>query len=410
MKRILALAAFSCLMYTVYAGGFQVYLQGTRQSGMGLTGVGLPLDAASLSLNPGAVALLPDRNAVMLGGHLIYAATAYREPNPGTYTAATVNNPGTPFNAYAMYSFGAEKQYTAGLAVYTPYGSGTRWPDDWMGRFTIQEASLKTIYIQPTFSVRIGDKLGFGAGPIIATGSFMMRKALPLNSQDGSEGSVVLNGGAKGYGFNAGAEYQITNEIFVGLDYRSALKAIVADGSADFTVPTSLGSLFPDTKFSTGLTMPAMTSLGLGYRNANGLSLAADVNFVGWNVYDSLVIDFTDNTSSLSDLHSARNYQNSVALRFGGAYEVGSNIEVRGGAFYDFTPIPTGYLTPETPDSDKLGVTLGLGLKFGKGFGADLSLLYIEGAMRDDINLETNFGGTFKTRALLPGFSISYTW
>ena len=39
----------------LYAGGFQLNLQGSRQLGMGHTGTGLVYDAATLFFNPGGM-------------------------------------------------------------------------------------------------------------------------------------------------------------------------------------------------------------------------------------------------------------------------------------------------------------------------------------------------------------------
>jgi hypothetical protein len=34
--------------------------------------------------------------------------------------------------------------------------------------------------------------------------------------------------------------------------------------------------------------------------------------------------------------------------------------------------------------------------------------MWVEGAQRYDINAETNFGGTFKGRAFIPGIGVTY--
>jgi hypothetical protein len=40
----------------------------------------------------------------------------------------------------------------------------------------------------------------------------------------------------------------------------------------------------------------------------------------------------------------------------------------------------------------------------------DASLLYIEGMKRTDTNLETDFGGTFKSKAVVPGVSLEWNF
>jgi long-chain fatty acid transport protein len=72
------------------------------------------------------------------------------------------------------------------------------------------------------------------------------------------------------------------------------------------------------------------------------------------------------------------------------------------------SPVKAGYLTPETPDANKLGVTAGATFNVTKLISVDASLLYIEGMKRTDTNLETGFGGTYKSKAVVPGISLQW--
>jgi long-chain fatty acid transport protein len=151
----------------------------------------------------------------------------------------------------------------------------------------------------------------------------------------------------------------------------------------------------------------ATATLGGAYVLHKKHTLALDVNYVFWSVYDSLNFDFAENTDKLDDLKSGKHYQNSFIFRAGYQGELVENLYVRGGITYDMTPVQDGYLTPETPDANKLAVSAGLGYRW-KGLRMDVAFLWVEGAKRYDINLETNFGGTFKGRAFIPGLALSY--
>lgn len=133
------------------------------------------------------------------------------------------------------------------------------------------------------------------------------------------------------------------------------------------------------------------------------------MNFVGWSVYDTLSFDFADNTDKLSDIHSPRMYKDAFITRFGWQHYFFNWLTARAGILYDVTPVPDQYVTPETPDSDKLGITSGCTLKMGK-LNLDLSLIWVEGRQRTDINLETKFGGTWKSRAIIPGVGLEYSF
>jgi long-chain fatty acid transport protein len=403
---------FSFLFITttlnVFPGGFQVNLQGQKQSGMGHTGTATLLDAGSVFFNPGAVSFL-QKNSVTPGISFIIPRVVYLEAFPGVYTSQMVSQTGTPFSLYANYKRKEEDKLAFGIGIYTPFGSSAQWDDDWKGRFLIREISLKTIFIQPTLSYQVNEKLGIGAGFIYATGGFLLRRAVPVQFQDGNYGEASLEGNASGIGFNGGVFYKLTEKLNLGVSYRSNVNVTVSEGTADFNVPSSLVEHFPEgNTFSTSIKLPSVLSAGIGYQWTERTLLAFDFNYIGWSSYDTLRIDFTENTERLEDIRSPRMYKNSMIFRIGGSHRISDLLTMRAGAYIDRTPVKSGYLTPETPDADKLGLTLGLTVSPRENFKIDFSFLMVEGSERTDTNLETGFTGTYKSRALIPGIGINY--
>ena len=406
MKKICALLLLLiAINKTLYAGGFQVNLQSARQTGMAHTGTGLLKDNSLLFFNPGGVALLDSLQGINVGGSFIFPRVEFKDPG-GNYFAQPERHVGTPFHAYANFRWKKFSALHFGLAVYTPFGSRLQWPDDWKGKFLIQEINLKTIFIQPTLSYRITPKLGIGFGFVFATGSFSLRKAIPLQNKDGAYGQASLNGDAKGQGFNAGIFYQLNKQFSLGFNYRSKVKASIKQGSANFTVPASVAEFFPNTNFSTGLSLPSVSTLGIGYQMTEKIQLAFDFNYIGWSAYDSLIIDFTDNTEKLADVRSPRQYKNTFIARSGINVQLSKKLEVRSGIYYDLSPVQDGYLSPETPDSDKLGLSAGLSYTFTKWLVADAAFLYTKGRSRTDTNLETQFEANYKTSSVIPCIAL----
>jgi long-chain fatty acid transport protein len=391
-----------------FSGGFQVNLHGQKQNGMGHTGTGLLLDNASILFNPGAVSFLDSLRGIYVGASFIFPRTTYLEAYPGNYTAHIEKNTGTPITLYAVYKFKKTAKWNLGLGIYNPFGSKVEWADDWKGQFLIREIDLKTFFIQPTVSFKVTDKIGIGAGFIYATGDFTLRKGIPIQDSLGKYGEGVLNGKASGYGYNAGIYFKANDKLSIGLDYRSQVDVKVDNGSAVFTVPQSVEQYFPETTFSTQLKLPQTISLGFGYLANEKIKLALDLNYVGWKSYDSLIIDFEDNTEKLADIHSPRLYKNSFIYRIGAQFKLNSKWTGRLGTYYDSSPVKAGYLTPETPDADKLGLTAGTTFNLTKTISVDASLLYIEGMKRTDKNLETGFEGTFKSKAIVAGVALQW--
>lgn len=407
-KFILSFSLYLLSLKVLTAGGFQVNLQGQKQAGMGHAGTGLLSDNSTILFNPGAMSFLDSLRGVSLGTSLIFPRTIYLEPYPGTYTATIEHHVSTPITLYASFKIGKSDKLTAGLGVYNPFGSRLQWADDWKGQFLIREIDLKTFFIQPTLSYKVNEKLGIGVGFVYGTGDFSLRKGIPVQDSLGNYGEGNLNGKASGVGFNAGIYFKATEKFSIGIDYRSQVNVKVKEGTAEFVVPDALGQYFPATTFSTQLRLPQMATLGFGYIVNDKLKMALDINYVGWKSYDSLIIDFSQNTDKLADIHSARMYKNVFIFRIGGQYKLNDKWTVRLGSYYDMTPVQSGYFTPETPDVNKIGITSGASAKITKKINLDLSLLFIEGLKRTNTSIETGFGGTYKSRAVVPGISLEY--
>jgi long-chain fatty acid transport protein len=120
------------------------------------------------------------------------------------------------------------------------------------------------------------------------------------------------------------------------------------------------------------------------------------------------MFDYANNTSSLQDTDSPRNYKDAYAIRVGTQYMLTDKLALRLGAAFQKTPIKDGYVTPEIPDADRINLTCGLGYQFTQHLRADASFTYEYFMTRKDTNLENNMYGTYKTRIYVPGVSISY--
>ncbi|QCR24161.1 OmpP1/FadL family transporter [Pontibacter sp. SGAir0037] len=407
-RKILALLGGTLLSGMAMAGGYQVNLAGQRQIGMGHTGTGLALDNASIFFNPGAMSHLRE-NGVTIGASGIISKIAYRGVEPSGYTAMTDNPLGTPFQVYGTYAI--NDKFSAGLGVYTPFGSTVNWGNDWNGRFGLTELSLQAIFVQPTVSYQITEQLGIGVGFVYSFGGVNLQRAIPVQDQQGNYGMAELDGSASGIGFNAGIYFKPSEKFSLGLNYRSKVDMEVKDGDADFTVATGVQSRFQDTKFSATLPLPSTLTLGIGIMPTEKLTLAVDISRVGWSAYKSLRFDYDADVNGASFSENARNYKDAYIYRIGAEYNVTDVLALRAGAYLDKTPVEAGYLTPETPDADARGLSAGLGYKVTGNLSIDASFLYINKKERtDEANLSGGIAGTYKSVAYIPGIGVTYNF
>lgn len=407
MQKLVLLLFGLLAVITLYSQGFQVNFQGQKQQGMGLAGTALSEDASALFYNPGGVAFVR-KNEINAGFSPIFANTLFVDSASGE-GYRTKSPMGTPFSAYALFGFKKMESLKVGLAVYTPFGSTIQYEDAWIGRFALTKLSLKSIYFQPTVSYKINERFGFGAGFIISTGAVDLQKDIPVQFADGTYGHAELTGKALGFGYNLGLNMRIDRHFSLGLTYRSKVSMKVKEGDATFTVPESLNANFPDGPFTSSLPLPSVLTLGASYNSGKRWQFVLDINYVGWKAYDTLAFDYETNTASLVDTKSARKYKDIIAFRGGANFKATEMIAVRLGGGFGFSPVQSGYVTPESPDGNRIYGTAGLGFKFNQHFNVDLSFYYTY-IKRTDRNLETNLQGTFTTIAISPGIGLSYKW
>lgn len=390
------------------AQGFQVNLHGEKQIGMGHTGTGLLQDGASVLFNPGAVAMLPE-NYVQGGISPLFFNSAFL-PAGANQQENNKSQVATPFSVYAVWG-PKSAPWKIGLGVYTPFGGLTNWGNDWSGKYSLESLNLKAIYFQPTFSYKLSDAISIGAGFIYNHASVDLTKAIPLSSTTSPDGQAELNGHGRGYGYNAGIFIKASQQVTLGLTYRSKVNTTINGGSATFAVPNSLTTSFPSPNtFTSAIPLPATTSLGIGYYPNKQWTVAFDFQYVNWSVYKSLDFNYGQTTATLQNTHSPRNYQNAFDLRGGAEYKATPLIAIRFGGGYASTAVKDGYVTPEAPDANRVYGTVGMGYKLGKQFDLDISLEFEHLMSRTQTNLETNLSGTFKTDVTIPGLGLVYHW
>jgi long-chain fatty acid transport protein len=392
--------------FGAYAGGYQVNLVGIRYIGMGHIGTAISQDAGAIFFNPGNLGFLKNKYSFSGGASAIIAYSAFQK-SQSDYTAATESPISPPFSIFGSVKI--TDKFSAGLGIYTPFGSSVKWNKDWAGKYLIRDIKLQTILTQPTVSYKINDMFSVGAGLVIAYGKVELNKAIPVNSADMDAGNAQLTGKTTNLGFNAGIGIKPTDKLSFGISYRSKIMMNVKDGDAKFTVPSALETNFPSTTFDASIPLPSNLNLGVAYEFEK-LTLGLDVNFVQWSAYDSLIFDFKENTTSLSDSRDPKKYKNTSIVRIGGQYKINDKLTVRLGTYYDASPVHNDYMSPETPDNNGIGVSGGLSFFPIEKLSIDASFLYINKVKRTGNYDPDAFGGTYKSLAYIPGIGVNYSF
>ena len=410
MRKLLSLTLLALAGSTAFAGGYRVSIQGQKQLAMGHTGVAVVNSAEVAFFNPAGMAYLDKKFNLSVGANGLFANTKFQNSQYGW--EADTKNFGTPFSVYATYKL--NDWFTAGLAVYTPYGSAVEWGQDWEGSHLVNNIDLQAIFVQPSISVRVGEHFSVGGGPIFATGSVNFNRNVDRTTTNlGGERTdlTIESKGITAWGYTAGFMFNPTDKLRIGMNYRSEIIMEARDGDATFNDYPEFGTA-PTTKFNADLPLPAELTVGLSYKFTDKFLMAFDYNRAMWSVYKNLDVDFTNNTPTLQDSHNPRNYKNSSTYRVGMQYAANDKFTFRAGWYFDESPVQDGYFAPETPRNDSMGYTGGLTYQFNSKLGVDLSFLYLHfdevDNSYDHVSDGSSFRGTYKSVVFSPGIGITY--
>nr|WP_294933947.1 outer membrane protein transport protein [uncultured Flavobacterium sp.] len=414
MRKLLSLTLLALAGTSAFAGGYRVSLQGQKQLAMGHTGVAVVNSAEVLFFNPAGMAFLKDKFNASVGASALFSKTKFQNE---TYNwQNSTENMGTPFNIYASYKI--NNWLSAGIAVYTPYGSKVEWDQDWQGSHLVNSIDLKAIYIQPSLSLKISDEFAIGGGPIYVTGSVQFDRNLnrSLTDENGNRSDVNLEAkGITAWGYTAGFMFNPCDHMRVGVNYRSEIIMEARGGDATFNdIPAFAQGTYSNTTFDADLPLPAELTVGLSYNITKKWMVAFDYNRTMWSAYESLTVDF-DNSVPTSV--NARNYQDTNTYRVGTQYVANDKFTFRAGWYKDESPIQAGYFAPETPRNDSMGYTGGVTYQINKKLGVDASFLYLH---FDEIDASYDhytengqtipFGGTYKSNVFSPGLGLTYSF
>lgn len=432
MKKSIIAALVMTAGLAAHAEGYQINTLSAKQLGMGHAGTAMSLGAESMIFNPGSLgfsAKTLDLTASVTG----IAATAKAITGAGTFK--TSNGLSTPLAVNAAFRIYDNLQ--AGVSFFTPYGSGINWTNDWPGAILSQQVSLKTYTLQPTLSWRITPRLAIGAGLMITRGTVDLDKALVSGSSfdlvagtslgHAAAASVNLRGTSDvAFGLNAGIRYEIDRRWSAGASFRSRMGMKVTAGVASVSYANAIAEqvlesrlgLINSANFSASMPCPWVLNLGVAYKPAEGLTIAADAQLTGWKTYRQLDITFPAGLEAFNQ-HITKDYRNAWCFRMGAQYALTGRLDLRAGLMIDTSPVNSSYYNPETPGMTKIEPTIGLSFRPMERLSVDLAFMYIAGlgvndvtCPYDDLLLQRRmaFDASYRVHAFAPALGVSYSF
>jgi len=410
-SRILLITLSALLISTnIFAGGFQLNEHGAKALAMGGAFTAIANDPSAIYWNGAGLSQLTGTN-IMIGTSLIAPQSTFRGVTPDITKYRAKNLVFFPTHFFGSHAF--NDQWSVGLGFTTPFGLGTEWDENWIGKYLALKTTLMTFTVSPVVTYSPVKSISLSAGFVYSFANVEITRKSQLSTILANDAYVDLTGDDSfAYGFNAGIMFKPTDFLSIGASYHSEVKYDFK-GTAVTVGPDQLAASLPNGDITAELTTPQNIAVGIAVDVTKRLKVSADYQFVGWSSYDVLAVDFAN--PDFEDIASPRNYKDAYIVRVGAGYQMNDQINLMGGVYFDKNPVSTAYLNPTLPEADRLGLSFGIEAKLFEDLSITGSYLFIRAKQvtvtdSEEIYSEpsSKFNGTYNSNANI--FSLGFVY
>jgi len=399
---IMAIITISSL--PALAGGFRIYSQSTSSLSQGDAMVAHYEDASSMFYNPATITKA--KKSQIMYDHLVFNSSV-KFRNDDTSTRGKSETYHIP-HVHFLHKF--NDKVAAGLVTIFPYGLSREWAEDWRGRYTANKGSIETYTVNPNIAIKLLPNLSLGGGFSYMQSNVELRQRVNSSALLGGPADdidVKLDGNGDGWGYNLGVLLDITDKIHLGVSYRSQIN-VNYTGRTKFNIPSnasplSVSPFFTDQDARTDINFPAVMVFGVSTTLFDKLDLEVNADWTGWSSYDNLIVQ----NELVPKTVYRKKYKNVWTLHFGGRYRTTENILLRFGYYYDVTPVPSEYMGPMVPGTNKHGISFGGRYSFSN---TAINLGYQAILYKDRYASNVELEGTYSPIVHLFGASFEYNF
>jgi long-chain fatty acid transport protein len=396
---VLVVVALPALPSTGHAGSFRIYDQSASAAGQASAFVAQADDPSAGYYNPAGMTQLRGMQlslgATFIGGGLDFRNAAGQTAHGDLQGAVAIPPPVNFYMTANLKDIGLKFFDTTvlGLAVFNPFGTLTRWPENGPFATATTTAAFQLVAIRPSVAFKPFRDLAIGIGADIYTftglygeGHSERKFQWPGGFGIPAGTGMEINGKDTAAGFNVSMLYTALRNpdgqplVNIGLIYRSqatmhldgqllANGAAVADSRSTFVVPQIITG---------GIAVWPIRN------TAREWKLELDVDYTGWKSVRNLDASLSNGLT----LPVPLNWTNSYTIMVGTEYKWLKpqvlpewDIAARAGYWNAQKAIPDATFNPAIPDSDSHAISVGLGL-FCQGNGRFLGLIPCGGSDR----------------------------
>jgi len=403
-RGIVLIISFFLISSTVWAGGWNNTLMGTRALGIGGAFTGIADDPSAIFHNPGGLGFQENALNFSFQGFYVWPTHEYTMPTGATIQSKYDN----PLPQFFM-TYRTSEKITLGFGIYVPYaGGGVDWKKDQLG---VPLESVMGIYaITPTIAYQVSDKLSLGFNLIYYRG------ICKVNTEVGGYGplSSEETGGSLSAGL--GLMYKPTDKLSLGMSIRGPAKMKLS-GTTSINYELMKFNLDSDTSFN----LPWDLEVGLSYKITDNFLFATGFQYTMWSALDKVektiknVPGFNPvlQMPVFSDMKEEEilDFKDILILRAGLEYVFPQGVSLRAGIGLDRYASPEETLSITNIDVNKFTLIGGIGYQAGK-MQIDFVYAYAIGTERE--KTITQFGlpltEKYNLNVFILGLGVSFSY
>lgn len=304
-------------------------------------------DASTAYTNPAGMVKLPHQqvvvNALGITGTANFTGTARTPafPFPEPIVQSGVAHSGiNAFMPSFYYTAPLGNRVSAGVHFTTPFGLGTNYGStpDVITRYAATRSQVVGMDMGPSLAVKINERFSIGAG------FDALRLAFTLNNKYGPPWSFMGDSTLKnhltgwGYGWNAGALFDVTEQTRIGFSYNSLI-SIHTTGHSTVYAPNNGPALFRTSAQKTDAALPARAQLSLQHDFTTRWTGMFTAFYTNWKTFNKITMKHTQTPLGVPiSVTIPFNYHNCFDYSVGASFKATNQWLLRGGLQFMNTP------------------------------------------------------------------------
>lgn len=343
------------------AEGFALTEWSARGLGLASGMVGRADDVSAIAYNAAGITQLP--GVQVMGGMALVAPMGTLSLDTDNGKQETTTKPAVWAAPHAYASWQLNDSLWLGLGVFSRFGLGNSYDQNWTGRYNLYSVNLQTVSAVPTLAWKINDILSVSAGLEIMNVNLTTEQKLTspvIAALRAGDQDIEVQASGWGVGGHFGLHARLNDEWSVGLAYKTQVTVnAYGDAKHDGKLAGKTPELTNCDAHGT-VQLPDSLALGVAYKPLDNLSFEVGAVWTRWSTYNSLNIYMDNGNQSISH----KNWNDGWNFNASVEYKPLDWWSLRAGFWYETPVINEDHSDFMVPSNGRTALTLGTGVEW----------------------------------------------